>query len=147
MAILALTTDVYRFDDLTTCYPAADWHYAIDVPAAVLASHTIPEISLIIAVIGDGGVWQPRELLPLQGAASVRPLLIAVPHGYRDMLGASGTAAASAQALPLSRPLVDSERSRWQMAIATALGRAERAAKDKKKRPAKDVQVQKVASS
>lgn len=143
MAILALTTDVYRFDDLTTCYPAADWHYAMDVPAAVHASQTLPDIQLVIAVIGEGGVWQPQELGPLQSAFSGGPLLMALPAGSsrRDFEGAT-TGLPPLQkdpALTLSRPLAASERRRWQAAISAVLlpPVQPEPTKDKKKRPAK----------
>lgn len=139
MAILALTTDVYRFDDLTTCYPAADWHYATDVPAAVLASQSLPALSLIIAVIGEGGVWQPLELRPLLSAFTKGPLLMALPVGYsrRDFEGATAGLPEPLvpPALTLSRPLAASERQGWQAAIAAAL--APPNPKDKKKRPPK----------
>lgn len=151
MAILALTTDVYRFDDLTTCYPAATWHYAQDVTAAVQASQTLAELKLVIAVIGDGGIWQPDELRPLWD----QPLLIAIPKGYspRDLIGASA-ASTSINALTLSRPLPASERQTWHQAIASHFDHPSPTSspslepvKDKKKRPTKDGGVQKVARS
>lgn len=156
MAILALTTDVYRFDDLTTCYPAATWHYAQDVTAAVKASQTLAELKLVIAVIGDGGIWQPDELRPLWD----QPLLIAIPQGYspRDLIGASAASTSAARtrinALTLSRPLPASERLSWQRAIASHFEHPSPTSspslepvKDKKKRPTKDGGVQKVARS